>query len=312
MQIKSDTNSVRCTATEGQTDFYFTFPVYMDTHLVVYVGTEVDDVIVWSLQTLASQYSMVHTDTEKKTGKVVFVTGLEAGQKVLILRQVPLIQESEYTEDDRLPAKVIEADINLGVMIDQQHGTALKKCFKLPETSEVENLVVPEPEANKFLMWLDSQTLVNRELPDPSILVLPLGVDQGGTGATTPAAARAGLGAVADDDAVVWAKAQSSGGGALPISTGAVAWDMEAAQYATLILSEEVTAMTPSNHTANTPYVLIVKQDGTGGYTLDLTEFLWPDGEAPEIPADADAVTILSFISDGTNLYGWGTGLAWS
>ncbi|MBI9078296.1 MAG: hypothetical protein JEY79_00990 [Pseudodesulfovibrio sp.] len=194
MQIKNDTNEVRYTATDGQIDFVFDFPVYYSDHLTVYDGEVLENGTLWIKQTLNSDFMMVHTDADKKTGKVVFSTGRTAGHKVLIIRAVPLTQLSEYIDDDRLPAKVFETDINLGVMIDQQHAKTLKRCFKLPETSEIEDLVVPEPEAGRVLYWLSSTEMGNKDVAELGAVILPLEVAQGGTGKTSVAAALTAFG----------------------------------------------------------------------------------------------------------------------
>jgi hypothetical protein len=103
---------------------------------------------------------------------------------------------SRYIDDDRLPAEVFETDINLGIMIDQQHRRALSKCFKLPDTSALADLVVPEPEAGKVLFWVSSDELGNRDITDfGTSVVLPLPIANGGTGAETPEEALDALGA---------------------------------------------------------------------------------------------------------------------
>ena len=61
----------------------------------------------------------------------------------------------------------------------------------------------------------------------------------------------------------------------------------------------------PSNLKDGASYTVIVKQDATGGRTLSFgTAFKWAGGTAPTLSTGANAVDILTFISDGTNLYG--------
>ena len=51
-------------------------------------------------------------------------------------------------------------------------------------------------------------------------------------------------------------------------------------------------------------YILILKQDATGSRTVTWNaSILWPDGTAPTLSTAANAVDIITFISDGTNQY---------
>ncbi|BCS87325.1 hypothetical protein [Pseudodesulfovibrio sediminis] len=209
MQITEDKNEVRYTASAGQTEFVFDFPVYLDTHLVVYDGEVVDGVTNWTEQTLTDDYTMVHTDEEAKTGKVVFTSGRTVGHKILIIRNVPLTQLSRYIDDDKLPAAVFETDINLGVMRDQQHAKLFAKCFRLPLTSELEDLSIPEPEAGKVLYWISTTEMGNKSLADLGAIALPLSVTDGGTGGDTVEDAVEGLGltkAIKADESIVLEK----------------------------------------------------------------------------------------------------------
>lgn len=195
MQITSDNNEARYTAVAGQTEFVFDFPVYMPSHLVVYVGEVSGESTTWGeALSLNDDYTVEYTDTDNMTGKIIFSAGATEGNKVLIQREVPLTQLSEYVEDDQLPARVFESDINLGIMIDQQHRRALTKCFKLPDTSEMANLTVPEPEPGKVLFWESAENLGNKDLRDIGAMVLPVSISDGGTGAETAEEALAAIG----------------------------------------------------------------------------------------------------------------------
>jgi len=65
------------------------------------------------------------------------------------------------------------------------------------------------------------------------------------------------------------------------------------------------TMANPSNLKDGASYTIIVKQDATGSRTLSFgTAFKWAGGTAPTLSTGANAVDILTFVSDGTNLYG--------
>jgi len=56
--------------------------------------------------------------------------------------------------------------------------------------------------------------------------------------------------------------------------------------------------------TAGKSFVIMLKQDGTGGRTVTWSTVVWPGGTAPTITSTASKQDIFSFFSDGTNWYG--------
>jgi len=91
-----------------------------------------------------------------------------------------------------------------------------------------------------------------------------------------------------------------------------VVWNVSVAQAAHLDLNSSfggnVTIAAASNIQDGGTYIIIVKQDATGGRAITFTPgaYRWPDGIAPTPTITANAVDIFSFISDGTIMYGVG------
>lgn len=85
-----------------------------------------------------------------------------------------------------------------------------------------------------------------------------------------------------------------------------IAWDLDDNQVAKVTLGGNRTMAAPTNMVDGGTYVLRVIQDGTGSRTLAYNAvFKWPDGgTAPVLSTAASSVDILTFISDGTNMYG--------
>lgn len=84
-----------------------------------------------------------------------------------------------------------------------------------------------------------------------------------------------------------------------------IAWDAAANQVCQVTLAGNRTLDNPTNMVDGATYVLRVIQDVGGTNTLAFgTAYLWPGGTAPTISAAGDAIDILTFISDGTNMYG--------
>jgi hypothetical protein len=81
-------------------------------------------------------------------------------------------------------------------------------------------------------------------------------------------------------------------------------WDLDIAQCAVHVMTENTTISAPSNMNAGGTYMLRVVQ-AAGVYTLAWDDvFKWGSASAPTAPAANGDVIILSFYSDGTNMYG--------
>lgn len=84
-----------------------------------------------------------------------------------------------------------------------------------------------------------------------------------------------------------------------------ISWNMNTQQVARVTLGGNRTLANPTNLVSGGTYILRVIQDGTGSRTLNYgTAYKWANGIAPTLSTAANAVDILSFYSDGTNLYG--------
>mgnify|MGYP003132145397 FL=1 len=90
------------------------------------------------------------------------------------------------------------------------------------------------------------------------------------------------------------------------LSDGAnIAVDFNDGNVATVTLAGNRTLDNPSNPKDGGTYIVIVKQDGTGSRTLAYGgNYKWEGGTAPTLSTGANAVDILTFVSDGTNMYG--------
>ena len=83
-----------------------------------------------------------------------------------------------------------------------------------------------------------------------------------------------------------------------------VTWDTSQGRIATLTLGGNRTLAAPTNLRVGV-YILYLIQDATGSRTVTWNSvFKWPGGVAPTLTTTASAKDLISFISDGTNLYG--------
>jgi hypothetical protein len=91
------------------------------------------------------------------------------------------------------------------------------------------------------------------------------------------------------------------------LSDGAnISWDLSQNQVASVTLGGNRTLDAPSNQVAGATYILIVKQDGTGSRTLNTSAsaYKFPGGTEPTLSTGANAVDILTFVSDGSSMFG--------
>ena len=84
-----------------------------------------------------------------------------------------------------------------------------------------------------------------------------------------------------------------------------ISWDLAQNQVASVTLGGNRTLSNPSNQVDGAVYILVVKQDGTGGRTLTFSSnYKFAGGTAPTLTTGANKVDVLTFVSDGTNMFG--------
>jgi len=88
-----------------------------------------------------------------------------------------------------------------------------------------------------------------------------------------------------------------------------ISWNVNTQQVASVLLTAGVGATrilgAPTNLVDGGTYILRIKQSSGGSNALTYNAvFKWPSGSPPTLSTAANAIDILTFISDGTNLYG--------
>jgi hypothetical protein len=92
---------------------------------------------------------------------------------------------------------------------------------------------------------------------------------------------------------------------ALTITSGTIPWDLSQNQVATLTVTTNSTMNTPTNFQLGATYVLIATQGTAGSNTLSFsTAYKFPSGIAPSLSTGSSQIDVLSFVSNGTVLYG--------
>ena len=120
------------------------------------------------------------------------------------------------------------------------------------------------------------------------------------TDTSNVAAAGAGMLGTAQE----WTRAQNFNATALTDGAN-IAWNAEQNQVASVTLGGNRTLDNPTNMKDGATYILIVKQDATGSRTLAYgTAYKFENGAAPILTTAVNAVDILTFVSDGTSMFG--------
>ena len=84
-----------------------------------------------------------------------------------------------------------------------------------------------------------------------------------------------------------------------------ISWDLSQNQVASVTLAGNRTLSNPTNQVDGAVYILIVKQDATGGRTLAFSSnYKFAGGSAPSLTTTASRADVLTFVSDGTNMMG--------
>jgi len=101
-----------------------------------------------------------------------------------------------------------------------------------------------------------------------------------------------------------WTGQQNFNEIAITSADNAVIWDLDLAQCAVHVLTENTTISAPTNMHAGGTYVLRVVQ-AAGVYSLDFNAvFEWGTEDDPVAPAANADYIVLSFYCDGTNMIG--------
>lgn len=86
--------------------------------------------------------------------------------------------------------------------------------------------------------------------------------------------------------------------------SGASSIDFSGGNMQEITLTGNVTSLSLSTLNSGGAYIIVLKQDATGGRTVTWPAgFKWPDGTAPTLSTAPNAIDIVSFLFDGTNGY---------
>lgn len=103
----------------------------------------------------------------------------------------------------------------------------------------------------------------------------------------------------------VWSGQQNFGSVSITSSSASIAWNLNTAQVANHTMTENTTLANPSNMVSGGTYILRITQHASVPKTLAFdTVYKFPGGTDPVITPTAGAIDIVTFVSDGSSMYG--------
>lgn len=155
MTISSETAKNTYAGDGIQTSFAFSFPILAEGHLKV----EIKDVNgTLTTKVIVTDYTVNGTGndtgrTNYSSGNIVFVTAPLSTDTVIITRDVPLTQETDYVENDTFPAETHEEALDKLTMINQQQTEELDRTVKVDPAVSGFDSTLPTPAADKYLRY---------------------------------------------------------------------------------------------------------------------------------------------------------------
>ena len=134
MTLTTTTQKLIYTAIGSLTEFAYTWLINTNTDLQVYLKTIATG--AQTLQTLTTHYSVSGVGSASG-GNVTFVSAPADTYKVVIVRAVPLTQDTDYVSNDPFGAETHESALDTLMMTVQDQSEILDRAIKLSATNEM-------------------------------------------------------------------------------------------------------------------------------------------------------------------------------
>jgi microcystin-dependent protein len=208
MTVSTTESRIGYNGNGATTAFAFPYRFLVDADLVV---TLVRADTVQVVQTLNTDYTVTGAGNDAG-GTVTMVVPPATGQRLVIVRDVPLTQETDYISGDPFPAEAHERALDKLTMISQRLNNLISRSIRFSDADLlVSSTILPSPIANATLMWNATGTaLVNGVGSGEFVGLSPY--MRVVLGAVDSAEALTNLGAAADAEVVKLTGAQTVAG----------------------------------------------------------------------------------------------------
>lgn len=182
MTVSSTTNKVSYSGNGSTTVFAYTFKIFADADLKVFIRSSAG---VETLKTLTTHYTVSNAGNASG-GNVTFTTGNTpaSGETVVIQRELALTQGTDYVENDPFPAESHEDALDRLTFITQQQQEEIDRAIKASVTntiSSTEFAISASDRANKILSFDGSGDLTVTEGKVDTVTTSVSAVSAGGT-----------------------------------------------------------------------------------------------------------------------------------
>jgi hypothetical protein len=186
MTVSSDLNRISYTGNGTTTVFPVNYYFLEDSHLQVVLITAAG---VETIQTLTTNYTVTGAGNEAG-GSVTMLVAPPVGTTLVIQREVPATQETDYLANDPFPAESHERALDKLTMLVQQNERELDRALKIPLASvPTTSTELPLPVGNKLLAWNSNATAITNFDPADIITIVGQQTSYGdvftGNGVTT-------------------------------------------------------------------------------------------------------------------------------
>lgn len=177
---------------------------------------------------------------------------------LVVYRETTDKQESDYDDYNQFPANTLETDIDRRTMVSQETTENIDRSIKLPISSTLTGLTLPNPVNGKTLKWVVSGSTITMENStvdiDTAIAAALASQYATATSATTALAAQTASEAARDASRAAATVSTISATSATTSAANALASEYAAGTYATTTLGYKNTAVTSATNALASEY----------------------------------------------------------
>lgn len=165
MAFNSNVPRAEYIAATGQTVFPFVFKIFEQTDVKVYLtpnGQISDD----ATDLLQSGYTVsVNGDAG---GSVTLSSATTTGDKITLLRNLPVVRNTDYQENGDLRASTLDSDQDYQTYLVGDLSSKIDKVVKFPESAQGLDGTLPSPSPENYIRWNSTGTALENDTTMPS------------------------------------------------------------------------------------------------------------------------------------------------
>jgi len=162
-KVEDEAPRVQYTASGGNTEFAYTWPIFATTDLDVFVNGVAQTEGAGNDYTVTGNGAGETGINQEGGGKVVFESGLTGGDVVTVVRDIAIARTSDFVQGGPLRARQLNDQLDKLIGMLQQLEMNIARSLRVPVTSDFLSTLstdLPTPEANKLLGWNSAGTAI--------------------------------------------------------------------------------------------------------------------------------------------------------